>query len=216
MRGKNREILEAKAEQIDREIFLGTFDPARHFPRQESKSRMTFRQLYQEWRKKKANEVAPLTLAWYAEVVEGKILPFFGAKRLDDFSPALFDRFKAGLIGGTLSPRLLASAQRLVPAVERTIWLHTEPEIAMRRDGEFSAGYYQELHAGYRLAAGQYGWDVIRTSGRPQDAIAADIGRLLGLDVWGRAADGSISAGQAPLATAEPLRSAETAVVRDP
>ena len=121
---KNREILEAKAEQIDREIFLGTFDPARHFPTQEPKSRMTFRQLYQEWRKKKANEVSPLTLQWYQETVEAKILPIFGPKRLDDFSPALFDRFKAGLIGGTLSPRsvnivLLRLKEMLRMAYER-------------------------------------------------------------------------------------------------
>ncbi len=102
---KNREILEMKAEAIDREIFLGIFDPARHFPRQEPKSRMTFRHLYQEWRKKKANEVSSLTLAWYAETVEGKILPFWGARRVDDFSPLLFDRFKAGLLGSKLSPR---------------------------------------------------------------------------------------------------------------
>ena len=122
---KNREILEAKAGQIDREIFLGTFDPARHFPRQEPKSRMTFRQLYQEWRKKKANEVSPLTLQWYEETAETKILPFFGPKRLDDFSPALFDRFKAGVIGGTLSPRsvnivLLRLKEMLRMAYERS------------------------------------------------------------------------------------------------
>ena len=121
---KNREILEAKAEQIDREIFLGTFDPARHFPRQEPKSRMTFRQLYEEWRKKKANEVSPLTLQWYQETVEAKILPFFGPKRLDDFSPTLFDRFKAGLLGGKLSPRsvniiLLRLKEMLRMAYER-------------------------------------------------------------------------------------------------
>ncbi len=121
---KNREILQAKAEQIERELFLGTFDPARHFPNQEPNSRMTFRQLYQEWRKKKANEVSPLTLSWYAETVEGKILPFFGTKRLDDFSPAIFDRFKAGLVGGKLSPRsvnivLLRLKEMLRMAYER-------------------------------------------------------------------------------------------------
>ncbi len=92
---KNREILQAKAEQIEREIFLGTFDPARHFPKAEPKSRMTFRQLYEEWQKKKANEVSPLTLEWYQETVEAKILPFLGRKRLEDFSPALFDEYKA-------------------------------------------------------------------------------------------------------------------------
>lgn len=102
---RNRKILEVKAEEIDRELFLGTFDPARHFPHEAEKRRMAFRQLYQEWRRKKANEVSPLTLQWYAETVEGKILPFWGTKQLDQFSPVLFDQFKTGLIKRRLSPR---------------------------------------------------------------------------------------------------------------
>ena len=102
---KNRDILQAKAEQIEREIFLGTFDPAHHFPREEQKARITFRQLDQEWRGKKANEVSPLTLKWYVETVEAKILPCWGSKRVVDFTPALFDRFKAGLLDTKLSPR---------------------------------------------------------------------------------------------------------------
>jgi integrase len=102
---KNRRIIEVKAEEIEREMFLGTFDPAKHFPREERKKRVTFTQLFEEWRRKKANEVAPLTLQWYRETVEGKILPFWGSKPLDRFSPQLFDRFKAGLLEKKLSPR---------------------------------------------------------------------------------------------------------------
>jgi integrase len=102
---KNRKVIEVKAEEIEREIFLGTFDPAKHFPREERKQRVTFTRLYEEWRRKKANEVAPLTLQWYQETVEGKILPFWGSKLLDQFSPKLFDRFKAGLLEEKLSPR---------------------------------------------------------------------------------------------------------------
>ncbi len=67
---KNREILEAKAETIEREVFLGTYDPQKHFPT-DDRSRMTVRQLYDEWRRKKASDVAPLTLAWYV-VVSGE------------------------------------------------------------------------------------------------------------------------------------------------
>jgi integrase len=102
---RSRKILEAKAEEIEREIFLGTFDLSKHFPGEDAKQRLTFRQLYEEWRRKKANEVSPLTLEWYVEVVEGKILPFWGHKRLEDFSPALFDQFKAGLVARKLAPR---------------------------------------------------------------------------------------------------------------
>jgi integrase len=100
---RNRTTLEAKAEQIEREMFLGTFDVTRHFP--EKSPPATFKQLYEEWKKKKANEVSPLTYDWYREVVEKKILPFGGAKRLADFSHSLFDTFKAGLLEQKLAPR---------------------------------------------------------------------------------------------------------------
>lgn len=100
----NRKILEAKAETIEREIFLGTFDIERHFPTKKTRPG-TFKELYEEWKKKKANEVSPLTYIWYRETVEGKILPFWGSKRLTDFSHAAFDAFKAGLLEQKLSPR---------------------------------------------------------------------------------------------------------------
>src|SRR5262249_26152074 len=46
---KNRTIVEAKAQTIDREMFLGIFDPAHLFPKAEEKRRITFRRLYEEW-----------------------------------------------------------------------------------------------------------------------------------------------------------------------
>ena len=101
---RNRKILEAKAETIEREVFLGTFDIERHFPTQKTIP-VTFKELYEEWKTKKANEVTPLTLEWYQQTVEGKILPFWGSKRLADFSHAGFDTFKAGLLEQKLAPR---------------------------------------------------------------------------------------------------------------
>lgn len=101
---RNRKILEAKAETIEREVFLGTFDIERHFPTQKTIP-VTFKELYEEWKTKKANEVTPLTLEWYQQTVEGKILPFWGPKRLADFSHAGFDSFKAGLLEQKLAPR---------------------------------------------------------------------------------------------------------------
>src|SRR2546429_6069092 len=101
---RNRQILEAKAETIERELFLGTFDLDRHFPTKKTKP-VTFKELYEEWKKKKTNEVSPLTLEWYEEVGEGKILPFWGSKRLTDFSHSGFDTFKAGLLGQNVASR---------------------------------------------------------------------------------------------------------------
>ncbi len=89
------------------EVCLGTLDPAKHFPTEARKRRKTFRQPYEEWRQKKANEVAPLTLAWYEEVVEQKILPFWGGKDLEAFTPQLFDEFKTRLVREGLAARTI-------------------------------------------------------------------------------------------------------------
>lgn len=102
---KNRQVLKAKAEQIDREIFLGTFDPVKHFPERERHQPLSFRVVAEEWLRKKANEVAPLTLRWYLETVEGRILPFWGSKLLEKLKPVMFDDFKAGLLQDKLAPR---------------------------------------------------------------------------------------------------------------
>lgn len=93
---KNTEILQAKAETIEREVFLGTFDPERHFPRARTRP-VAIRELYEEWKRKKATEVTPLTMQGYRETIEQKILPFWGGKRLDTLTPVIFDRFKAEL-----------------------------------------------------------------------------------------------------------------------
>jgi hypothetical protein len=93
---KNVEILTAKAETIEREVFLGTFDLERHFPKARTRP-VTVRELYEEWKRKKATEVTLLTMKGCRETIERKILPFWGAKRLDTLTPVLFDRFKADL-----------------------------------------------------------------------------------------------------------------------
>jgi len=101
---RNVEILKAKAETIEREVFLGTFDPARHFPRVRT-CPVTVRELYEEWTRKKATEVTSLTMQGYRETIKQKVLPFWGAKRLDSLTPVLFDRFKAELQEQKLAPR---------------------------------------------------------------------------------------------------------------
>ena len=79
---RNLKILEAKAETIEREAFLGTLDLDRHFPRRRTRP-VTVREVYEEWTRKKATEVTPLTMKAYRETIERKILPFWGPKRLD-------------------------------------------------------------------------------------------------------------------------------------
>lgn len=101
---RNLKILEAKAETIEREAFLGILDLDRHFPRARTRP-VTVRDLYDEWTRKKATEVTPLTMKGYRETIEQKILPFWAAKRLDALTPVLFDRFKAGLLEEKLAPR---------------------------------------------------------------------------------------------------------------
>lgn len=101
---RNRQVLEAKAETIERELFLGTFVVEKHFPQARTQP-VTLRDLYGEWVRKKATEVAPLTLKAYRETVEQKVLPFWGQKRLDAVTPVFFDRFKAGLLEQKLAPR---------------------------------------------------------------------------------------------------------------
>ena len=101
---KNIEILQAKAEAIAREAFLGTLDLARHFPERAPK-RPTVADLWEEWRKKKANDVTPLTMHWYEKAAKVRLLPFWGKLRLDVIEPRHFDEFKARLVAGKLAPR---------------------------------------------------------------------------------------------------------------
>src|SRR2546428_12204787 len=101
----NRRVLDAKAEAIEREIFLGTFSIHKHFPELTRPEPRTFRELAAEWLKKKQSEVSPLTLDWYRENIDKKILPFWGSKDLTHFSPTLADHFKAKLAETKLAPR---------------------------------------------------------------------------------------------------------------
>lgn len=78
-----------------------------------------------------------------------------------------------------LSKRELSWARRIVPIAEKTVWLQTEPRVAMERDHDFSFEYYGELNRDYQTAASEYGWQIVPTSGRVPDEVAADIGLIL-------------------------------------
>jgi thymidylate kinase len=79
----------------------------------------------------------------------------------------------------TFSVGALAWLRGLAPRPERTIWLQTQPEVAMQRDGEFRLQYYQELHADYEAAAQEQRWQIVADADRSREAIAADIARVL-------------------------------------
>lgn len=103
---RNIAIMQAKAETIEREAFLGTLDLARHFPRKAAKT-PTFADLWEEWRKKKAADVTPLTMHWYEKAARVRLLPFWGTRRLDALDPRHFDEFKARLVSQELAPRTI-------------------------------------------------------------------------------------------------------------
>lgn len=84
---------------------------------------------------------------------------------------------------GTISKRTVALVRRLVPRFETTIWLETEPSIAMARDKDFDLSYYEELHAEYSAAAQRFGWKVTRGPGRPVESVFAAITEELGLEM---------------------------------
>src|SRR5437899_8882133 len=103
---KNTESLQAKGEASAREAFLGTLDLARHFPERAPK-RPTVADLWEEWRKKKANDVTPLTMHWYEKAARVRLLPFWGKRRLDAIEPRHFDEFKTRLVADELAPRTM-------------------------------------------------------------------------------------------------------------
>jgi len=81
----------------------------------------------------------------------------------------------------TLTPFLLTTLRGFIPRAKITMWLHTEPNIARARDGEFPDSYYVELQKNYSTAAGMLGWQVIQTSDRSREAVFAEIMIRLGL-----------------------------------
>jgi hypothetical protein len=82
---------------------------------------------------------------------------------------------------GTLSDRTLRWARRLTPVAEKTIWLQTPPTVAMARDGEFRASYYEELYGAYETAAREYGWAVVPTTDRSPEQVRTEVESVLWL-----------------------------------
>lgn len=89
---------------------------------------------------------------------------------------------------GTLSRAARTLVRKLVPTADTTIWLQTEPGVAMERDHDFQAAYYEELYALYQAAAAEYGWQIVPTAGLSPHAVAACVVEELGLTTfqWSR------------------------------
>ena len=83
---------------------------------------------------------------------------------------------------GTLSTAVIGLLRRLVPPVDQTIWLQTAPRVAMERDQDFQAAYYEELDALYRRVAAERDWQIVPTTGRSPQAVFEDIAARIGLN----------------------------------
>jgi thymidylate kinase len=81
----------------------------------------------------------------------------------------------------TLSGQAFEASRRWAPVLEQTIWLQTQPGVAMARDHEFSECYYAELYTAYAAAAEQCGWYVVPTTQQSPDQVEAEVDRVLHL-----------------------------------
>lgn len=73
----------------------------------------------------------------------------------------------------TLPGAFLELLRYLVPTPQFTVWLNTEPQLAMQRDAEFEEGYYRKFHSAYAELAKHRRWRVIVASQlNPADVFA--------------------------------------------
>lgn len=85
---------------------------------------------------------------------------------------------------GTLGRAVRSIVRKLVPTADTTIWLQTEPSVAMERDHDFQAAYYEELYALYQATAAEYGWQIVPTAGLSPHAVSASVVERLGLTTF--------------------------------
>jgi energy-coupling factor transporter ATP-binding protein EcfA2 len=82
---------------------------------------------------------------------------------------------------GTFSTAAIEILRRLVPPVDQTIWLQTAPGVAMERDQDFQAAYYEDLDALYQRIAAERHWQIVPTTGRSPQAVFEDVAARIGL-----------------------------------
>lgn len=83
----------------------------------------------------------------------------------------------------TLRPSVIKTIRRCIPRTEKTIWLQTDPAVAMKRDREFPESYYRGLEECYSSAAKQFEWDIVSTTQRSPEAVGAHVKAILCLPV---------------------------------
>jgi thymidylate kinase len=114
------------------------------------------------------------TRAAFAALISDREVWLIGDRSIDD---VLIKHRRQG----TLSKRVAELIRGLVPRFEVTVWLQVEPQVGMRRDGDFDLPYYEELYAAYSAAAEQYGWRVVSERGRTPEEVHASVVERLGL-----------------------------------
>lgn len=83
----------------------------------------------------------------------------------------------------TLTPFVTRTIRWFIPQTEKTIWLQTDPAVAMKRDQEFPESYYRGLEDCYFAAAKQFGWEIVPTTQRSTEAVWANVKDILNLQV---------------------------------
>ena len=121
------------------------------------------------------------TRAAFAALIGGREVWLIGDRSIDD---VLIKHRRQG----TLSKRVAELIRGLVPRFEVTLWLQVEPQVGMRRDGDFDLSYYEELYAAYSAAAEQYGWRVVSEHGRTPEEVHASV--VEGLDLTSTSSNG--------------------------
>jgi len=97
----NRRLLQRKCEQIEREIALGTFDYAKHFPNGTKRhlflglgpQKLLFKDFAQAWLQEKQPFLRPYTFYDYSSLMRVHLLPFFGDYPLEAIDDGLIKRF---------------------------------------------------------------------------------------------------------------------------
>jgi thymidylate kinase len=127
-----------------------------------------------------ALEIADLAAYSWAAYISCSIVALFSRRDVWLVSDRSFDDvlIKHKRLGSLPLP-VLRRVRKLAPGATTTIWLQTEPDVAMQRDGEFEPQYYEEMNRYYAAAADEEEWQVISTSNRSAEAIAEDVAGVL-------------------------------------
>jgi hypothetical protein len=128
-------------------------------------------------------EMVDIALYAWAQYLRGRSKAFRSRQACWLVSDRSFDDVLAKhLRRGTLPPSALRTVRRLSPPIETTIWLRLEPEIALLRDGDFSAPYYEQADSAYGQLSEWMTLAVVSTGESESDEVARRVRMLLNID----------------------------------